>query len=167
MWLLLRWKYFNIWFFLGAVDDRTHLLLRMACSIRLVVYQENLSFCMYRWQFNVTSLHETSEQMGDFGFWPRIGTWRSFASGFGVSVSVVMCELRSHLAFFFFDKPLKLAALNFSPNFSYLFIFKFVSLPGKLLGCFSSIFFTLKQILLSTLKQGIIIVRILADKTVN
>ena len=87
-------KYFNIWFFLGAVDDRTYLLFRMICSIILVVYQENLSLRMYRWQFNVTSLHETFEQVGYFGFWPRIGTWRLFTSGFGVSVSVEMCELK-------------------------------------------------------------------------
>ena len=50
----------------------------------------------------------------------------------------------------------------------HLFTFKFVPLPGKLLDCFSFILFTLKQILLSTLKQRyVIIVHIRADKTVN
>ena len=50
----------------------------------------------------------------------------------------------------------------------HLFTIKFVPLPGKLLDCFSFILFTLKQILLSTLKQRyVIIVHIRADKTVN
>ena len=49
----------SIWFFLGTVNNRTY--IKKSCISRkpLPLYS-----CMYWWQFNVTSLHETSEQMG-------------------------------------------------------------------------------------------------------